>query len=120
MPYKSDKQRAFMHAKHPKIASRWDKEYGGKVVSDEDEKEHVEDGREDMRDFMEGGNLESKVLDAIMSEMDEYESDNKLKPLMVKVDIVGGKNKDMAEPGEPMEEDEDEDEFSKLLKSKMR
>ena len=30
MPYKSDKQRKFMHAKHPKIAARWDKE-GGKV-----------------------------------------------------------------------------------------
>ena len=31
MPYKSAKQRAFMHAKHPEIAARWDKEYGGKV-----------------------------------------------------------------------------------------
>lgn len=31
MPYKSDKQRRFMHAKHPDIAARWDKEYGGKV-----------------------------------------------------------------------------------------
>ena len=26
MPYESDKQRKFMHAKHPKIAARWDKE----------------------------------------------------------------------------------------------
>lgn len=32
MPYKSAKQRAFMHAKHPDIAARWDKEYGGKVT----------------------------------------------------------------------------------------
>jgi hypothetical protein len=32
MPYKSEKQRKFMHAKHPDIAARWDKEYGGKVV----------------------------------------------------------------------------------------
>ena len=31
MPYKSDKQRRYMHAKHPEIAARWDKEYGGKV-----------------------------------------------------------------------------------------
>ena len=31
MPYKSDKQRKFMHAKHPDIAARWDKETGGKV-----------------------------------------------------------------------------------------
>lgn len=27
MPYKSDAQRRFMHAKHPDIAARWDKEY---------------------------------------------------------------------------------------------
>ena len=33
MPYKSDAQRRFMHAKHPKIAARWDKETGGKVVA---------------------------------------------------------------------------------------
>lgn len=26
MPYKSNAQRAYMHAKHPKIAARWDKE----------------------------------------------------------------------------------------------
>lgn len=32
MPYKSDKQRRYMHAKHPKIAADWDKKYGGKVV----------------------------------------------------------------------------------------
>lgn len=31
MPYKSAKQRKFMHARHPEIAKRWDKEYGGKV-----------------------------------------------------------------------------------------
>jgi hypothetical protein len=32
MPYASDKQRKYMHAKHPDIAARWDKKYGGKVV----------------------------------------------------------------------------------------
>ena len=26
MPYRSDKQRKFMHAVHPKIAAKWDKE----------------------------------------------------------------------------------------------
>ena len=26
MPYKSEKQRRYMHAKHPEIAKRWDKE----------------------------------------------------------------------------------------------
>lgn len=32
MPYKSEKQRRFMHAKHPDIAARWDEKYGGKVI----------------------------------------------------------------------------------------
>jgi hypothetical protein len=32
MPYKSDKQRRFMHAKHPKIAAKWDKKYGAKIA----------------------------------------------------------------------------------------
>lgn len=31
MPYRSEKQRRFMHAKHPGIARRWDEKYGGKV-----------------------------------------------------------------------------------------
>jgi hypothetical protein len=31
MPYKSAKQRAYMHIHHPEIAKRWDKETGGKV-----------------------------------------------------------------------------------------
>ena len=32
MPYRSAKQRRFMHAKHPDIAAKWDKEYGGKII----------------------------------------------------------------------------------------
>lgn len=32
MPYRSAKQRAYMHAQHPEIAARWDKEYGGKIA----------------------------------------------------------------------------------------
>jgi hypothetical protein len=32
MPYRSAKQRRYMHAKHPEIAKKWDKKYGGKVV----------------------------------------------------------------------------------------
>lgn len=32
MPYRSERQRRFMHAAHPKIAARWDKETGGKIV----------------------------------------------------------------------------------------
>lgn len=31
MPYKSAKQRKYMHARHPRIAKRWDRKYGGRV-----------------------------------------------------------------------------------------
>lgn len=31
MPYKSAKQRRYMHAKHPTIAKRWDEKYGGRI-----------------------------------------------------------------------------------------
>jgi hypothetical protein len=31
-PYRSAKQRRYMHAKEPEIAARWDRKYGGKVV----------------------------------------------------------------------------------------
>ena len=31
MPYKSKKQRAYMHIHHPEIAKKWDKKYGGKI-----------------------------------------------------------------------------------------
>lgn len=33
MPYKSDKQRRYLHAKEPEVAAKWDKKYGGKVKS---------------------------------------------------------------------------------------
>ncbi len=28
MPFKSEAQRRFMHAKHPDMASRWERKYG--------------------------------------------------------------------------------------------
>lgn len=31
MPYKSARQRAYMHIHHPKIAKKWDEKYGGKI-----------------------------------------------------------------------------------------
>lgn len=31
MPYRSARQRRYMHARHPAIAKRWDRKYGGKV-----------------------------------------------------------------------------------------
>ena len=33
MPYKSKKQRAWMHIHEPEIAKKWDKKYGGKIES---------------------------------------------------------------------------------------
>ena len=32
MPYRSARQRRYLHAKHPKLAKKWDKRYGGRVV----------------------------------------------------------------------------------------
>lgn len=32
MPFRSEKQRRFMYAKHPDIAKRWTEEYGNKIV----------------------------------------------------------------------------------------
>jgi hypothetical protein len=31
MPFKSEKQRRFLHAKHPEIAKRWEHKYGPAV-----------------------------------------------------------------------------------------
>ena len=31
MPYASEKQRKYLHAKEPALAAKWDKKYGGKV-----------------------------------------------------------------------------------------
>jgi len=38
MPYKSEKQRKYMHAKLPKLAAKWDKKYGGKIVKSKKKK----------------------------------------------------------------------------------
>lgn len=32
MPYRSKRQRGYMHVHHPEIAARWDRKYGGKIV----------------------------------------------------------------------------------------
>lgn len=41
MPYRSEKQRRFMHAEHPEIAARWDAETGGKIVPKDPKKSKV-------------------------------------------------------------------------------
>ena len=33
MPFKSEKQRSYLYAKHPEIAKRWSKKYGNKLSS---------------------------------------------------------------------------------------
>jgi hypothetical protein len=42
MPFKSEKQRRFMWARHPGIAARWTREFGSKVVPSR--KKEFEDG----------------------------------------------------------------------------
>ena len=32
MPYRSAKQRAYLHIHEPALAAKWDKKYGGKIV----------------------------------------------------------------------------------------
>lgn len=32
MPYRSKKQRAWMHIHEPEIAAEWDQKYGGKIA----------------------------------------------------------------------------------------
>jgi hypothetical protein len=31
MPYRSAKQRAYLHVHEPELAKKWDRQYGGKV-----------------------------------------------------------------------------------------
>jgi hypothetical protein len=31
-PYRSARQRAYLHAKHPRLAAKWDRKYGGKTA----------------------------------------------------------------------------------------
>lgn len=33
MPYRSGRQRAFLHAERPGVAAKWDRKYGGGVRS---------------------------------------------------------------------------------------
>ena len=44
MPFRSDAQRRFMYAKHPKIAERWRKEYGPQEGLPERKRKHAVKG----------------------------------------------------------------------------
>ena len=35
MPYKSKKQRAYLHIHEPKLAKKWDEKYSGKIAKKE-------------------------------------------------------------------------------------
>jgi len=45
MPFKSEKQRKYLWAKHPEIARRWTKKYGSKVKRDKGFYAHAENQR---------------------------------------------------------------------------
>jgi hypothetical protein len=50
MPFKSDAQRRFMYAKHPKIAERWRKDYGPQEDLPDRKKSKALDGLKKARD----------------------------------------------------------------------
>jgi len=37
-PFKSERQKRFLYAKHPKIAKRWSKKYGSRIVKSKKKK----------------------------------------------------------------------------------
>jgi hypothetical protein len=37
-PFKSERQRRFMYSQHPKIAKKWAKKYGNKIVKSKKKK----------------------------------------------------------------------------------
>ena len=41
MPFQSEKQRRFLHANHPEIAKRWEKEYAHGGILDINESEEI-------------------------------------------------------------------------------
>ena len=45
MPYASKRQRAYLHIHEPKLAKRWDAEYGGRVVKGSKVKPHPSHAR---------------------------------------------------------------------------
>lgn len=52
MPFKSEKQRKFMWAKHPDIARRWEDEYGAEALV---KKKHAKDeGKKRVKRVMRG------------------------------------------------------------------
>ncbi len=44
MPFKSEKQRRYLHANHPEIAKRWEKEYSNGGILDIDGSEEITRG----------------------------------------------------------------------------
>jgi hypothetical protein len=106
MPFQSKKQRRWMHANKPEMADQWEREEKvkkKKAYSDIDLKENIEDGSDEVDKFVRGS-----VLEDLIREM----SDGEMGPMMIKISTT--------KTGHMTEEDEDEDdEFEKLVRSKM-
>lgn len=51
MPYRSAKQRAYLHINEPEVAARWDKKYGGKIVKS---KKKPKDKKKPKNDYTKG------------------------------------------------------------------
>lgn len=47
MPFRSERQRRYLWAKHPEIAERWTKEYGSEPRPDTDRNAHFREGHDD-------------------------------------------------------------------------
>ena len=45
MPYKSEKQRRYLHANEPELAKKWDKNYGGKIEKQKAQAKAMRNGR---------------------------------------------------------------------------
>lgn len=55
MPFKSQAQRRFMYAKHPKIAKRWSKEYPNQANLPEKVKGKKRSGSKEIKDVIKYG-----------------------------------------------------------------
>jgi hypothetical protein len=73
MPFKSDKQRKYMYAKHPDIAKKWEKEYndGGIVSDDEKEKKAKKQGFQLIIGLIDKGSPKKKKEDEYEEELDK-------------------------------------------------
>ena len=67
MPFKSKKQRKYMHAKHPEIAKEWENKYryGGTIGAGESVAGTSSDGTDNRHVFEEGGVADGDECDHV-------------------------------------------------------